>query len=259
MKQIKINLIFIAIISAILFSCSSESDNDVETKITPNDIEFVGIEHNEMVGEAYDFLNQQNGNLKSAKTGIEEFLISKIRGNSKYSTESNEIAVDYVRSVFSQTSLKSLNTNDYSQYLSEKENFYLQKLDEILTDVGFNNAEVPNKILALEKEIQNESSFSDEQLIVLFSATQTARYSYSYWSENWDKWLALDGNNLKSVTGVGKDIVKGDVAGAVGGAVGALVVNVIPGLGQVAYGGAVVGGGVGASVGVAVYKLMEWW
>ncbi|PKV48446.1 hypothetical protein ATE84_0445 [Aquimarina sp. MAR_2010_214] len=42
-------------------------------------------------------------------------------------------------------------------------------------------------------------------------------------------------------------VVAADAGGAVGGAVGALAVNLIPGLGQVAYGGAIVGGAIGGS------------
>ncbi|CAI8163606.1 MAG: Uncharacterised protein [Bacteroidota bacterium] len=55
-----------------------------------------------------------------------------------------------------------------------------------------------------------------------------------------------------------KDIVKADVGGAVAGAAGAWIVNVVPGAGQVAYGGAIVGGAVAGSVGVAVTKFLDW-
>jgi len=74
-------------------------------------------------------------------------------------------------------------------------------------------------------------------------------------------WIALadvskTGNNFRS-SPVG-NVVKGDVAGAIGGAAGAWAVNVIPGAGQVAFGGAIVGAGVAGSVGVAVYEVFDY-
>jgi len=142
--------------------------------------------------------------------------------------------------------------------LNEKELHFLNRLDAILTDVEYNDPEVIKEIEDLESEIELEE-LTNNQLLVLYSATQTAKHSYIYWSENWDKWLELDENSLKSAMSIGGDIVKGDVAGAVGGAVGALAANIIIGPGQVAYGTAVITCGVAGSVGVAVYKLIEWW
>lgn len=56
----------------------------------------------------------------------------------------------------------------------------------------------------------------------------------------------------------GGDIAIADVAGAVGAAAGAWVVNVLPGPGQIAYGSAIIAGGVGASVAEGVKKLLDW-
>ena len=54
------------------------------------------------------------------------------------------------------------------------------------------------------------------------------------------------------------DVIKEDVAGAIVGAAGAWVANGVPAAGQVAYGSAIVGAGVGASVDAAVDQFLEW-
>ncbi len=118
-------------------------------------------------------------------------------------------------------------------------------------------------IISLELEIENDNSLNNDQLIILYSATEIAKYSYTYWSDNWKKWASLNNNGNKIVYGnkianVGGDIVIGDVAGGVAGGVGALAVNLIPGPGQVAYGGAIIGGAVTGSAYVAVDAFLHW-
>lgn len=293
MKKIKLITFFTAILSFAIFSCtnkSMETDDITSEVINATNIEFVGIEHNIMLDETYEFLKKEsskksymNKSSKSKKEDLEDFLISRVRANRKYSDHSNEIGIENVERIFKEKQTftkRSTYSQKTSSELSSKEEEYLNSLNEILEKIDFtkdNNIE--ESISNLEQDIENEVDLSDEQLITLFSATQTAKYSYKYWLENMSKWTELEGSTNKVLNHSeyffnkgeectdghcgcncedAKDIVKADVGGAVAGAAGAWIVNVVPGAGQVAYGGAIVGGAVAGSVGVAVTKFLDW-
>ncbi len=293
MKKIKLITFVASILGFAIFSCTNEStemDKTISEVINAKTIEFVGVEHNVMLDETYEFLKNQSSkksflskSSKSKKERLEFFLISRVKSNRKYSDAVNKIGVENVKNVFREkqklsklTTYSKRNANS----ISNIEKQYLDALNTILDEIDFakdNNIE--ENISNLEKDIEKENNLSNKQLITLFSATQTARYSYNYWKKNWKKWADLNSNSstttLKRLTLMnkgnpkndghngcncedGKDIVKADVGGAVGAAATTWVVNAIPGAGQVGYGGAIVGGAVGTSVGAAVIKFLDW-
>lgn len=266
MKQIKLSILGILafFLSAIIFiSCSKESEglDSKEELITAKELEFVGKDHNAILDKTYAFLknNPQNQN----KARLEEFLINDTKSNTRYSQKSNDIGIERIKEEFNSTSSasKSLYSKKTADDLGVAEELYLDKLNVILSNVGFNDNNVFLNISKLEKEIEADEQLDDKQLITLFSATQTARYSYTYWSENYNKWAALANNtsNKQAKTMKGKDVVKADVAGAVGAAAATWVANAVPGAGQVAYGSAIVAGAAATSVGQAVLELLDWW
>lgn len=293
MKYIKPLIILIFVASLIIYSCSTENsdiDRNIETGIIKaKSVEFFGIEHNKMLEEAYQFLENQSKNEslknksnKIKKQNLEDFLISIVETDGKYSESVKQKGIENIRNVFNQklTLSKVLNTHKSKSSISNIEETYLKKLEEIIDKVDFNLENgISDKIIDLEKEIENDETLKNEQLLVLFSATQTAKYSYTYWKENWEKWVALQEipnkvlkhNNAFSKNDEectdghcgcncedAKDIVKADVAGAAGAAVGAAAANIVVGPGTVAYGGAIVAGGVGNSVVEGVKKLLDW-
>lgn len=295
----KINYLILLLVFGIFHSCNEENSVTGESTkevINAKKMEFTGIEHNQMLEEVYQFLKSNSRVSTRAKSSsdrvvdLKEFLINKISSNTKYADKSNEMAVNYIKAVFSSSDnfsssnkvlTRGSSVNDYSNLLSEKENVYLEKLDKILTNVSLKDSNIVSRIVELEKCIESNNKLSNRELTTLLSATSTAKYSYNYWSENIEKWKDLrsknalaeksiktrsdkkDGSNSKSErdgdqSSVAGDIIKADVGGAVGGAVGAAVVNVIPGAGQVAYGSAIIGGAVAGSVGTGVVKLLDW-
>lgn len=266
MKQLIKLMLGLLITMTVFQSCekseADSSDNSLSPKINAKQLEFVGIEHNKMLDEVYNYIKSESIDEKTGKSKIENFLISKISSNNEYSHQSNKIGINYAKDVFS----KKINLNYQLKSANKSTNGltdnYVARLDEILTNIDFNNNSVLDAINFLEQEIEQNENLTDEDMITLLSATQVSRYSYNYWSENWVNWLALadesKSSRNKSAKSAGGNIVKGDVAGAIGGAAGAWAVNVIPGAGQVAYGGAIVGAGVAGSVGVAVYEVFSY-
>lgn len=263
-KLLRPELIVIFLSFAVFFSCSKESvelnNNDGEL-ITSKELEFVGKDHNSILNKAYVFLksNQENKN----KIKLEEFLINDVKSNNLYSKQSNDIGIELIKKEFSKTSFvsKSLYGKQIISELSENEKKYLDKLNLILSNVDFNDKNVITSISNLEKEIEEDKALENKQLITLYSATQTARYSYNYWSKNYDEWASLSQNTTtkQAKASPGKNVVKADVAGAVGAAAATWVANAVPGAGQVAYGSAIASGAAASSIGQAVLELLEWW
>ena len=295
----KIVIASLIIIGGLVFySCQTDKKNEIEkpnkSSITAKSMEFVGIEHNQLLEESFQFLRKEHRKnsyvartIDNRKQRLEDFLISRVESNNKYSKESNELAVANIKKAFSsestsvsrvsisnESSISISNESSISIDFPEEIKGYLEDLDKILDQIG-SNTDVGKKISNLEKRIEMDNKLTEKNLIILFSATQTAKYSYAYWSKNADKWKFLskegtlrairrsaDSNSEQGNSNSGwettKDIVKYDVAGAAGGAAGAAIVNVIPVAGQVAYGSAIVGGAVAASVTEGVKKLLDW-
>lgn len=296
MKKIHflIGIIVLFITGIGVYSCQSDKDsnNGKTNVITAESLEFVGIEHNQMLEECFEFLKKeyQNNNLSNKslidkKQKLEDFLISKIQANTRYSKESNDLGVENIKKTFLSTKSREVSKpltgsiDNFAVEIPSQVKEYLKELYEVLDEIDINksNTNIERQISALERKIEKDNSLTEKDLIILFSSTQTARYSYKYWKENIHKWESLNPNKsnltLKKI-GISniyansengdcfcnhaKDIVKYDVGGAVGGATTAAIVNAVPGWGQVAYGSAIVGGAAAASVTEGVKKLLDW-
>lgn len=269
MKTTFRNVLFLL---AMTFSFQACEQDPALAPVTPTiqaaEVAFVGFEHNQMLQEAFEFLEENKSSMgrKSMvanKTSLENFLISRIEGNTKYSASMNAIGVAYTKQIFATSKQKFARHQVYSESLElgDKVKFFLNKLDTILSVEAFDDPGVAQEITVLEEAIALESDLSDRELILLYSATSVARHSYAYWTENHENWAQLGPNWTSQQaykTGPAGNIVKADVAGAVAGAAGAWVVNVVIGPGQVAYGGAILGGAVSGSVFQGVYEFLDW-
>lgn len=218
--------------------------------IVSKDLEFVGVEHNELLDKIYNALKDNKVKEKEAQEFTRNFLVNTILNLKKYTEESNTIGAVYAsQNIINPPVIDNLYPNMADKFLSKREKSILNELDEILDLTT--QREIDAKIFELERKI-NEGFFDDKQLVTLYSATNLARYSFKYWEVNSKKWSELGDN--PTIMSTGGDIAKSDV----GGAVGAWAVNVIPGAGQVAYGSAIISGGVALSVATGVGKLLDW-
>jgi effector-binding domain-containing protein len=279
MKKLKV-LVSISLVAIItILSCSKENElvneqNDITSEIlerkgnpiTAGDLEFVGIEHNAMLNDIYNYL-EKNKNIfekkdnKENRASLENFLTDKFNPNKNYSEESNELAVYQIKDIFQDEpeNLTKVYNDKVEKFLSVKEKYYLEQVGQIVFKSELNDKSFEAKMILIEEQIEKDSTLSDEELITLFSATQTAKYSYAYWSHNSQKWIELSSAGSNIISREGSDgIVAADIAGAIGGAVGAWAVNVAPGVGQVAYGSAILGGAVGNSTIKAVSNFIDW-
>ncbi|MBS4041660.1 MAG: hypothetical protein KGZ81_13815 [Flavobacteriales bacterium] len=225
--------------------------------ITAKDLEFVGVQHNEIVDKTYYALYDGEISEKESQIFVSDFLINTLLNLPDYTKESNLLGAMYASQnvLLGKAEFRTLYEGVPDKILTRKEKEYLDKLYSIVDKYNDNLERIISEIKNLEDEISKHTEFDEKQLITLFSATNLGKFSLEYWVRNEEKWALL---SQKSAGRHAKDIVKGDIAGGVGGAVGAWVVNVIPGAGQVAYGSAIIGGAVGTSVTVAVVKVLDW-
>lgn len=266
MKKLKpFIILFLFLIGTLSFnSCSeNESIEKTEQKFKAKDLEFIGIEHNIMLEKSYDFLKENKISNKSSKIrkDLESFLISTVEKNNKYPDYSNKMGIENIKLAFGnkRLSFKNSISSNEELNLSEKVKYYLDNIYEILGEVDFSeNDKIEKLISELERDVQNEEDLKNEELLIIFSATQTAKYSYNYWKNNSDKWIDLNPNSNRNQRSPGGDLVKADVTGAVGAAVGAAAANFVLGAGTVAYGGAIIAGGVGNSAIEGINQLIDW-
>ncbi|NQY09710.1 MAG: hypothetical protein HRT71_09380, partial [Flavobacteriales bacterium] len=198
--------------------------------------------------------------------------------NTDYDTTGIEVTVSYIEEIFSSTSsnyqanAKSISNNSDYKY-SQEHNLYIEELFHLFDDtLETSHATLFQSIVLLEKEIEQNERLTEQELISLFSATQVAQHSYTYWSYHFEDWLILGDITKKHGGGRGNrkpnrsstmghralNIAKGDVGGALAGAAGAWAVNIVPGMGQVAYGGAILGASVAGSTGAAFMEITNY-
>lgn len=251
-------------VSVFMSSLSHSQNHKSKSKVGANQLEFLGIEHNKMLDKVYKFIKNNELSDENGKLMIENFLVEQISSNEKYTEKSNQIGINYIRNLFdNKIDLYKLN---YKPVINPNiVNNYINELENILDSFQLSDDSVIMEIKNLEDDIEKSKRLSESDMIALFSSTQIAQYSINYWTENLDKWLSLE--NPESNTGInqkmdgpgpGGKIAAADAAGAIGGAAGAWAVNIVPGAGQAAYGGAILGGAVGGSVATGVSELLDY-
>lgn len=289
------------ILNATIFVACSNGDDEIPSQVTtqeikniqlnPSDFKIIGKEHNRILELTFVSLEKEllsdngsakimskNGKYYSSKfSTIDEVLkyaksvikkdISK--NKSKYSKsdivqKSINVSLNSVDEVFEmKTPLMEdgkLYNKTLESELTSKVRFYLSSLNNILIDEDNSLGSLKERIHILETAISQANLNASEQAI-LYTATNTASSSLSYWNENYNNWvdtlpLSIDGFpprpegtlNGGNKVSVWKNVGKADIAGAIAGAVGAAVLNIAPGPGQVAYGSAIISGAASASI-----------
>lgn len=210
--------LFFGLIATVMFSVAGNAQ-----RFQANEFSKVGLEHNRMLDIAYNkILNEKI--LNENKEIVLKTLVEELKNNEK-SEKQLTIGIDLLNKSFQSLPKKGLVTelpNLKNFNLNEKVSKYLEKL---FTIIELDNSKDFNmNLISLEKEISSDLSLKNEELYILFSATNIARYSNTYWVENSNKWLMLNPKNVSSNTAQrGRKIVRADVLGGVGGAVGALL------------------------------------
>jgi len=271
------NRIFIGLLTMMMFFACSKNDDLIKSKVekftlSNEMIDQIGVEHNKALSFVFEGLkrNQKELNLgKELKSLINNELyvfykeVSYFRGASKIAIEMTQHQLKSVLFEDAQTYSKSndLNFQDlistYSNNLSEAQKDLLLELERILNDNNEDLEKILLKLDILEERTKLELASFEAQLILI--GIQVAKNSSCYWHENLNDWI-----EILSVTDVNHknwfswgDVIKGDVLGAIGGATSALFANLVPGVGQVAYGSAILGGAVVGSVVAAADQIYD--
>jgi hypothetical protein len=277
-------IVFSIILSLTFFISCSEEHKIEEERISATDMEFVGLEHNEILEKTFNVLKKEKKDIKnqiklnSKKNHLERIIVGVISNTEKYTEESKKNGIQSVKDFFKkQNTLSKSNSinNLQAEYLllPDQDQFYLGQLDLILSSIdtiNIKNNSTLESIINLEIAIGYDQNLNNKQLLILFSATQTAKYSFSYWRRNLMSWIDKGGDELsrpgcptdcpigKANIAHLKEIVTDDAAGAVAGAVGAAAANIIVGAGTAAYGAAIVTTAAAASAFTAAKKLISW-
>lgn len=249
---------FLLSLMAIVFMSISIN---AQERFTSSDWEFVGKQHNEQLEDVYNFIkNNPDIRKKGIIEDIKKYMIDKVNKSSD-SKNVKELTVKNIkRNAYAFGTLKNLYPDaTLAKSLTAVEKQFLDDLFIIVVDDKLSAADIKIKVEKLESEINAEKSLSNTQLATLFSATNTAKFSAEYWENNTGKWMNLGGGTNKVSSCCMDGVLGADAAGAVTAALGAWAVNVAPGVGQVAYGSAIIGGGAIASIGKGVENFVNSW
>lgn len=245
-----------------------------------SEIRELGTKHNEALGKVLFDLEQNKVSQFQDASKIQNVINSSL--NSYYQSAfdekiNHESATDYSSTELSKhlqfnsdaQSMKSSNSeglNPIEKIINENEDHlttgqieYLTKLNDVLLQSASNVDGAIDELEDIQNSVQHD--LSDEEAQVILIGAEVGKASLAYWDENLDNWQEVlnntsEGDQLRAKGWFNWSELSGsDVAGAVAGAVGAAAVNVIPGAGQVGYGGAVVGGAAAGSVGNAVSQI----
>jgi len=274
MKNI-FKLSFLVLLSFIFSKCGQEETIKIQA-LSELEVKSIALTHNEALNQVFLGLKAQktNGQLNSKNF---ETIVNSELGDFYSKHYANE--VDYQKSAdyFSQNEVSRYTDNtsgsvyrtssgltpiesvieEYKTYLSSQQKQLLIECDKALENSLENPGLAKSGLETIQTTAKQSLSQQDAQVIII--ATEIGKASISYWKENLNEWqdLIAPASAQGKTAGwfSGKEVVGADVAGGVGGAVGAAVVNVIPGAGQVAYGGAILGGAAGASAADAVMQV----
>lgn len=219
----KRNLYFgalLAITGAMIWSCNKEdfsseqktdnietrSPDDVgpDDRILPEDMEYVGIQHNEgleTVYQNYVDLGTPDSETES-KDRVKDIMIDQVMMDDEMAPAVKEFTLDGLDYLYGNPPPQTIDnfysgaafdevTDETGEELGATEKAYLDELYMILSegeDTDISPDAMSTDIAGLESTIYADMSLDNNSLFVLFSATQVARYSYSYWYHNLWKW-----------------------------------------------------------------------
>lgn len=274
-----IKIILLSIILSFTFSCTKDVSNDIGkiNVISLNELQKLAIEHN----NAMDFVLQglrtsNNINYNNVDSVVNSnlslfyksrFISSSLELESAINfskLESNRLSTQIKKvqkiSASDETPIQKV-INEYSENLSNTQKEFLNKIDIAL------NLEAELAAIELNKiEIDAQNKLSKEDALPILAGIEIGKASITYWNENFSSWYeALNTSAGSSKVRIQKatnkfswrNLFASDIAGAIGGAVTTAVINALPGAGQVAYGGAILGGAAGGSATYAVYEALS--
>lgn len=232
-----------------LWSCNSDeqSSDSISSEIPYQSRQAVSIgeEHNLMLSEMFDYLEEIN-NLDESNVGfnVNEFFETNLN------EEESATAMQYYN-YHQQT-----NYDIYEDFTPQLK-IEVENLNGIIDNADFSNME---EFKTAVRQYRLTTTLSQQEQQVWDAYTDVFVHSFEYWEENLDSWeILIKGNAsdpivknngwIKRLWNKIKTYVAADAAGAGSAASTGIIVTGTVGI------GAVVGAGVGASVGVAIKNL----
>ncbi len=107
-----------------------------------------------------------------------------------------------------------------------------------------------------------ESISDNKEALLVYSAISVGIHSLQYWNNNLQNWIKpfydeMPNKFWGSLWRALKQVAKNDIASGAALAATAIVMNTIPGAGQVGYGAVIAGGAAGASTYTAVMLALD--
>src|SRR5690606_17689638 len=154
----------------------------LEQSVKSSELKFVCIEHNRLLEKIFSQIDNTTYSKKKKKEVAYQILLDDIK--SKNLTNEDEVKVKKILDeTFKGTYLKDkdkLYPKEFSNHLSNEVKNLLDELNTVLKTESTSSKEIIQKIKSFENRVSN-SNLKDNDLIILYSATNTAKYSVEFW------------------------------------------------------------------------------
>lgn len=174
------------------------------------------------------------------------------------SLDLNATQINYMNQAFNIFSVVLTPSQDTLTYLEDLMDAFFDFEDDVLTDNTLDSSQKAI-ILITSSVLRHSFYYWNSHIDYLYDITSLSTNDnlktkkvnpklLGFWDDAWD-----------AISFVAESDAVGAVAGGAGAAVGAFVLNVAPGAGQVAYGGAIAGGAVAGGVGNSIVDSYNKW
>lgn len=241
----------------------------------------VGIAHNLGCEYVYNYLysgimsntldtSSLDTLLGSIRIAVNQFYgstsISYINSNQPFAISSSNDVIDNFNEIRtfileSRPGRYTLWTPSADSVISDSVKYYLDGLGDIYYDTSKSYAEAISEMQSY-KSYTICSGLSDEDKFIVLSAINTGINSMQYWGENEASWAALFSRSAFKTTEIkgrgnshARNVGAADIGGCVSGAVTCGFAAIFGPIGAAAWFAGTVGGGIGASAGMATYYL----
>lgn len=246
----KFRVLAVSLSLSLLISCSKDEETLKLTKQIAdydNPMKSIGDLHNKGLDFVLERLKSTPMTRTSAEINIVPLVVEFVtEAYSDLPKAEMNIVREALPPIIEEYSLVK-NFSDFK--LTKNQKYFIDQLEEIISDDDFDLISLRNRIIQLEEEANN--TLTGEDLNVILAGTSVAFYTLGYWHDNYEAW-DINGTSNQMAGGfnwkqLGKHDVGGGVAAASGGGLTWLLLGTGPS-GWGAWGALVLGGAVASSI-----------
>lgn len=210
MKKVILKSVVLLSVFIAVYSCNKEIETSKKQEIGKNEkfaLE-LGKEHNKCLSSLYtNLLSKRKGLTRAISKNSSETLSETVAESVKIMQKNGEtknrmneavellintsvdgmVKIALAKQNGDPVHLVNLIDSDIRNKITEGEEAFLKKIDEVLTDEDEDLSSLQNRLNQIEYEVKN-ANFTENEELMLLTAISISRNSLAYWNENSEAW-----------------------------------------------------------------------